>query len=113
MSKPVSYTRTMNSPRFPWQQLSFAFIFFLILGFIYLPIQLIPRSLPWFVWIIALLLAALVYAISESMFTALLKNLEIFLGSFLALIVVALIFVSGTGVGFLLFNLLTTLIKSK
>jgi hypothetical protein len=45
------------------------------------------------------------------MFTALLKNLETFLGSFLAFIVAGLILGSGMGVGFLLFDLLTALIK--
>lgn len=100
----------MNSRQFPWHQLIFAFIFALLLGFIYLPLE--SSSLPWFVWIIILPVAALIYAITESIFTALLKNLEFFLGKFWAFIVFFLVGGSGMGVGYFLADLLAALIKS-
>jgi hypothetical protein len=100
----------MNSHKFPWHQLFFSFIFALLLGFIYLPLE--SRSLPWFVWIIILPFAALIYAITESIFTALLKDLEFFLGKFWAFIVFFLVGGSGMGVGYFLANLLTAFIKS-
>jgi hypothetical protein len=103
----------MNSPKFPWGHLSFAFIFALISGFVYLPLQSLSLSLPWWVWIIVIPLGALIYAITESIFSALLDDLKLFLGSFLAYIVVVLSLVSGLGIGFYFFYLFTVLIKSK
>jgi len=100
----------MNNPKFPWNQLILAFTLALLLGFIYLPLE--SSSLPWFIWIIALPFAALIYAITESIFTALLKELEVFLGKFWAFIVFFLVGCSGMGVGYFLASLLTALIKS-
>jgi hypothetical protein len=70
----VSDWAAMNHKKFPWNQLIFVFLLGLILGFLYLPLESI--SLHWFVLIIAIPVAAIIYVIAEEVLTALIKDLN-------------------------------------
>jgi hypothetical protein len=106
----VSDWAAMNHKKFPWNQLIFVFLLGLILGFLYLPLESI--SLHWLVLIIAIPVAAIIYVIADEILTALIKDLNQFLGEFVGNIVSLLILISGGLLGSIIFNWLTVLIKS-
>ena len=100
----------MNTKKFPWYKLLFVFLVGLVLGFIYPLLE--SRALPWFIWIIAIPFAGIIYAIAESIFISLMKNLKHFMAGFIADILSLLILGSGFCLGAISLDSLTVMIKS-
>ena len=95
-----------NKKKFPWDKLGFIFSVSIIVGLIGPPILLGISSLPWYVWIIFMPLAILVYMITEVTVRSLMEDLEHFLGGCLACIACCVVSVSGIVLGGLIGYLL-------